>query len=152
MEKYYFHFGDYYGDGHRQYVTLCYESPKSLEEIQSILKKIEELHPTFDDWKCGLALQYDEPHIGNASWEEIIKLGYPYERLGIILDDLEFDKFQGWDDLKNRYDLSTIYVNIDFVMDVFVFIMNYYGAELTEVVEDKSNHFDFGYGYGCFYD
>lgn len=152
MEKYYFHFGDYYGDGHGQHMTICLESPKTPKEIQAIINKIDELHPAFEDWKDnGLAIQYDEPHIGNKSWEEIIKLGYPYERLGIMLDDLAFDEYEGWDDLKSKYDLSTIYVNIDFIMEVFVFIMNYYGAELTEVVEDKSNHFDFGYGYGCFY-
>lgn len=152
MEKYYFHFGDYYGDGHRQYTTICCQSPKTQQEIQEIINKIDELHPAFNNWKDnGLAIQYDEPHIGNESWKDIIKLGYPYEKLGILLEDLEFDNYTGWDDLKERYDLREIYVNIDFIMDVFLFVMNYYGAELTEVVEDHSNHFDFGYGYGCFY-
>lgn len=151
MEKYYFHFGDYYGDGHGRHVTVCYNSPKSKQEIQEIINKIDFKHPSFNSWDAGLAKQYDEPHIGEAAWEEIIKLGYPYERLGIILDDLEFDKYSGWDDLKNQYKLSDIYVNIDFIIEVFIYIMNYYGAELTEIIEDKSNHFDFDYGYGCFY-
>ena len=31
------------------------------------------------------------------------------------------------------------------------FANNKDGAELEEVVEDNSNHFNFGYGYGCFY-
>ena len=151
MNKYYFHFGDYYGDGHRQYTTICCQSPKNREEIQEIINKIEFQHPAFNNWDGGLANQYDEPHIGNVAWDEIIKLGYPYEKLGILLEDLEFDNYTGWDDLKERYELKEIYINIDFIMDVFLFVMNYYGAELTEVVEDNSNHFDFGYGYGCFY-
>ena len=151
MSKYYFHFGDYYGDGHRQYTTVCLESPKTHQEIQDIINKIDFKHPAFNNWDSGLANQYDVPHIGNVAWDEIIKLGYPYEKLGILLDDLEFDSYTGWDDLKEKYDLREIYVNIDFIMDVFLFVMNYYGAELTEVVEDNSNHFNFGYGYGCFY-
>ena len=151
MNKYYFHFGDYYGDGHRQYTTICCQSPKTREEIQEIINKIEFQHPAFNNWDSGLANQYDEPHIGNVAWDEIIKLGYPYEKLGILLEDLEFDNYTGWDDLKARYELKEIYINIDFIMDVFLFVMNYYGAELTEVVEDNSNHFDFDYGYGCFY-
>lgn len=151
MNKYYFHFGDYYGDGHRQYTTICCQSPKTRQEIQEIINKIDFQHPAFNNWDTGLANQYDEPHIGNVAWDEIIKLGYPYEKLGILLEDLEFDNYTGWDDLKERYELKEIYVNIDFIMDVFLFVMNYYGAELTEIVEDKSNHFDFGYGYGCFY-
>ena len=151
MNKYYFHFGDYYGDGHRQYVTVCLESPKTRQEIQEIINKIDFKHPAFNNWYGGLANEYEAPHIGNVAWDEIIKLGYPYEKLGILLDDLEFDNYTGWDDLKEKYDLREIYINIDFIMDVFLFVMNYYGAELTEVVEDNSNHFDFGYGYGCFY-
>lgn len=151
MNKYYFHFGDYYGDGHRQYTTICCQSPKTSAELQEIIDKIDELHPVFSNWTNGLAIQYDEPHIGNDSWEVIIKLGYPYEKLGILLEDLEFDNYTGWDDLKERYELKEIYVNIDLITDVFLFVMNYYGAELTEVVEDNSNHFDFDYGYGCFY-
>ena len=151
MEKYYFHFGDYYGDGHRQYTTICCQSPKSRQEIQEIINKIDDLHPVFNNWDSGLAKQYDTPHIGEVAWEEIIKLGYPYEKLSILLDDLEFDNYTGWDDLKEKYNLKEIWVNIDFIMDVFLFVMNYYGAELTEVVEDNSNHFDLDYGYGCFF-
>ena len=151
MNKYYFHFGDYYGDGHRQYTTVCCKSPKSRQELQEIINKINILHPMFYNWNDGgLAIPYDEPHIGNASWEEIIKLGYPYKKLNVLLEDLEFDSYTGWDDLKEKYDLRDIWVNIDFIMDVFLFVMNYYGAELTEVVEDNSNHFNFEYGYGCF--
>ena len=151
MNKYYFHFGDYYGDGHRQYVTICLQSPKSRKEIQEIINKIEFKHPSFNNWDTGLAKQFDEPHIGDIAWDEIIELGYPYEKLGQMLDDLEFDKYEGWEALKAEYQLSDIYVNIELIMDIWLFVMNYYGAELEEIVEDNSNHFDFDFGYGCFY-
>lgn len=152
MNKYYFHFGDYYGDGHRQYVTICLQSPKTREELDAILTKIEFKHPSFNNWDTGLAKQFDEPHIGDIAWDEIIELGYPYEKLGQMLDDLEFDKYEGWEALKAEYQLSDIYVNIELIMDIWLFVMNYYGAELEEIIEDTSNHFDFDFGYGCFYD
>lgn len=151
MNKYYFHFGDYYGDGHRQYVTFVLQSPKTREELEAILTKIAFKHPSFNNWDTGLAKQFDEPHIGDIAWDEIIELGYPYEKLGQMLDDLEFDKYEGWEALKAEYQLSDIYVNIELIMDIWLFVMNYYGAELEEIIEDTSNHFDFDFGYGCFY-
>jgi hypothetical protein len=152
MEKYYFHFGDYWGDGHRQYVTMCLESPKTRQEIREIITKVNNTYSIFNDWNSGgLAIQYEEPHIADAAWEEIIKLGYPYKKLGVVLDDIEYDNYDSWESLKEAYQLSDIYVNIELVMDIYVFVLNHYGAELTEVVEDNSNHFDFYYGYGCFY-
>ena len=151
MNKYYFHFGDYCGDGHRQYVTVCCQSPKTREEIREIINKINELHPTFNSWKDGLAIQYEEPHIGNESWEDIIKLGYPYIKFLNTLDDADYDKYDNWEVVKAVHQLADICVNIELIMDIWLFVMNHYGAELEEVVEDNSNHFDFDYGYGCFY-
>ena len=151
MNKYYFHFGDYYGDGHRQYTTVCLESPKTREEIREIINKISELHPTFNNWKDGLAIQYEEPHIGNEAWEDIIKLGYPYIKFLDVLDDADYDKYDNWEAVKAVHQLSDICVNIELIIDIWLFVMNQYGAELEEVVEDNSNHFDFDYGYGCFY-
>ena len=151
MNKYYFHFGDYYGDGHRQYVTICFESPKTKEELQAIILKAEFKHPTFNNWDTGLAKQYDEPYIGDIAWDEIIELGYSYERFCQFIDDIAFDKYTNWEELKANRQLSTIVVNIELIIDIWLFVLNHYGANLTEVVEEKEdNHFDFGYGYGCF--
>ena len=151
MNKYYFHFGDYYGDGHRQYVTVCLESPKTRQEIQEIIYKINAEHPSFDNWKGGLAKQYEEPHIGNEAWDEIIGLGYPYIKFLDAIDDVDYDEHDNWEALKAVHQLSDICVNIELIIDIWLFVMNQYGAELEEVVEDNSNHFDFDYGYGCFY-
>ena len=151
MNKYYFHFGDYYGDGHRQYVTVCCQSPKTREEIQEIINKIEFKHPSFNNWDSGLAKRYEEPHIGDIAWDEIIELGYPYIKFLNALDDVGYDEYDSWETIKAVHQLSDICVNIELIMDIWLFIMNYYGAELEEVVEDNSNHFDFDYGYGCFY-
>lgn len=151
MNKYYFHFGDYYGDGHRQYVTVCLESPKTRQEIQEIINKIEFQHPAFNNWDSGLAKQYDEPHIGDIAWNEIIELGYPYIKFLDALDDVDYDEYDSWEAVKAVHQLSDICVNIELIIDIWLFIMNQYGAELEEVVEDNSNHFDFDYGYGCFY-
>lgn len=150
MNKYYFHFGDYCGDGHRQYVTLALHSPKTREELDAILTKIKFKHPSFNSWDTGLAKESNEPYIGDIVWNEIIELGYPYEKLGQTLDDIEFDKYEDWEALKAEYQLSEICVSIELIMDIWLFVMNYYGAELEEIVEDTSNHFDFDFGYGCF--
>lgn len=151
MNKYYFHFGDYYGDGHRQYVTICLQSIKSRKEIQEIINKIHAEHPTFNKWDGGLATEYEEPHIGNDAWEEIIALGYPYIKFLDALDDADYDKYDGWEAVKAVRQLSDICVNIELIIDIWIFVMNQYGAELEEIVEDNSNHFNFNYGYGCFY-
>lgn len=151
MNKFYFHFGDFYGDGHRQYVTVCLQTPKTKQELQEIICKAEFMHPAFSNWDTGLANRYEEPHIGNVAWEEIIKLGYPYSKLGIMLDDIDFDNYNDWDSLKADYELSDIYVNIELIIDIWLFVLNHYGAELEEVVEEEKDFFDFGFGYGCFY-
>ena len=151
MNKYYFHFGDYCGDGHRQYATVCCQSPKTREEIREIICKINELHPTLNSWKDGLAIRYEKPHIGDESWEDIIKLGYPYIKFLDVLDDADYDKYDNWEAVKAVHQLSDICVNIELIIDIWLFVMNQYGAELEEVVEDNSNHFNFDYGYGCFY-
>lgn len=151
MNKFYFHFGDFYGDGHRQYVTVCLQTPKTKQELQEIICKTEFMHPAFSNWDTGLANRYEEPHIGNVAWEEIIKLGYPYSKLGIMLDDIDFDNYNDWDSLKADYELSDIYVNIELIIDIWLFVLNHYGAELEEVVEEEKDFFDFGFGYGCFY-
>lgn len=151
MNKYYFHFGDYYGDGHRQYVSICLQSPKTREEIQEIINKINAEHSVFDKWDGGLAKQYEEPHIGNDAWDEIIGLGYPYIKFLSALDDADYDQYNGWEALKAVHQLSDVCVSIELIIDIWLFVMNKYGAELEEVVEDNSNHFDFDYGCGCFY-
>lgn len=152
MNKYYFHFGDYYGDGHRQYVTVCLESPKSKTEIQEIIARAEFRHPAFNNWDTGLAKQYDEPYIGDIAWNDIIELGYPYERFCNMVDDVEYEGFNDWETLKKYHQLSTIVVTIELIIDIWLFVLNHYGAELKEVVEkEEKNNFDFAYGYGCFY-
>lgn len=151
MEKYYFHFGDYYGDGHREYRTVLCESPKSYDELQAIIKKIEFQHPAFQNWDGGLANCYEKPHIDAASWEDIIRLGYPVESFIEKADDSDYSDIKKWEDFGEIEDLTELYINIEVVIDIFVFIMNYYGAELTIVPEEPHNIFTFDYGYGCFY-
>jgi hypothetical protein len=149
MNKFNFHFGDYYNDGHGQYGTVYASSPKTYEEIQAIVQRSDFKFPAFNNFYGGLATQYDEPHIGEVSWDEIIEMGYPYERFLDKIDDITYDKYDGWDALKDAENLSEIVVTIELVMDIYIFALNLLGAELT-VEEPERNEFTFDYGYGCF--
>lgn len=150
MNKFYFHFGDYCNDGHGRYATICVQTPKTRAEIQEIINKVDFKHPAINNWNNGLAIAYENNHIGNLVWDEIIALGYPLSRLVEKCDDCVLD-YPSWEKLREHYDLSTLYAGIDLVIDIYLFMLNYYGAELEEVEVEHSNHFDFGYGYGCFY-
>lgn len=150
MNKFYFHFGDYYGDGHKCYHTICVQTPKTRAEIQEIINTIDFKHPAINNRNNGLAIAYENNHIGNLVWDEIIALGYPLCRLVKKCDDCVLD-YPSWEKLREHYDLSTLYAGIELVIDIYLFMLNYYGAELEEVEVEHSNHFDFGYGYGCFY-
>ena len=94
-------------------------------------------------------MQYEEPHIGEVAWDEIIEMGYPYERFLEKIDDNTYDKYDGWDALKDAENLSEIIVTIELVMDIYIFALNSLGAELT-IEEPERNYFTFDYGYGCF--
>ena len=149
MNKFNFHFGDYYNDGHGQYETIHASSPKTYEEIQAIIQRADFKFSAFNNFYGGLAVQYEEPHIGEVAWDEIIEMGYPYERFLEKIDDNTYDKYDGWDALKNTENLSEIVVTIELVMDIYIFVLNLFGAELT-VEDPERNEFTFEYGYGCF--
>ena len=150
MNRFYFHFGDYYNDGHGQYKTVYATSPKTYEEMERIVGKVSFMHPAFNNYYGGLATQYDEPNIGEVSWVDIIEMGYPYERFLDKMDDITYDKYDGWDALKDAEILSEIVVNIELVMDIYFFALNRYGAELTITDSEHINQFMLDYGYGCF--
>lgn len=150
MNKYYFHFGDYYNDGHGRFETVCVESPCTREEIQDIINKIDFKHPSFNNWKCGLATRYEKSRIEQIAWDEILALGYPIQRFIETNNDINFN-FSSWEELQEKYTLPELDVTIDTVIDIYLFVLNYYGANVTPIPIDTSNHFSFGYGYGCFY-
>lgn len=149
MNRFYFHFGDYYNDGHGCYKTICVETPKSKAEIQAIINKVDFMHPAINNPIGGLANTYCEPHFDSAVWIDIIEKGYPYERFMNNQDDCGFEQYSGWEDLSNKCSLLDIVVTIETVVDVYLFLLNHYGAELTVLIDD-TEHFSFEYGYGCF--
>ena len=93
MNRFYFHFGDYYNDGHGCYKTICVETPpKSKAEIQAIINKVDFMHPAINNPIGGLANTYCEPHFDSAVWIDIIEKGYPYERFMNNQDDCGFEQ------------------------------------------------------------
>ena len=146
MNKYQFHFGDYYNDGHGRYITVHCQSPKNKEEIQEISKRVLETYPQLDDWRIGgLCINYEE---SNPDWrvlECMIAVNFPFQRL-IEACDFGDDQFTSWED---AYDNGDIFFTEEFVAEIWIWFMNAFGAEL-EVIEDDAVHFSYHFGYGCF--
>lgn len=147
MNKYQFHFGDYFADGHREYLTLHVKSPLSHSAIQEIINGIVRDYPLLES--VGIAREYSEPFIEREVWDIIKEFGYPAERLIDALDNNKYENFTI--DMFDKYiDTHELIVNAEAVADIWFWMLNTRGAQL-EKTEADFKHFFFEDGYGCFW-
>ena len=150
MYKYQFHFGDYCNDGHGQYATIHLRSPKTVIELNLIHQKILRDYPEFDDWKGGLCRQYGQSCLGQNAWDTLKAMNFPWRN---IIQYCDFDPYVPpvkCDEIDfNSIEPEDCLLGVDAIAQIFIWLMNRYGAELT-IVEDKDLHMSFHYGYGCF--
>ena len=146
MNKYQITFGDYYNDGHGQYITVNVASPHTPDTLQEIIDGIYKSYPVL--MQRGLAQEYDEPFLTKEVWEVVKDFGYPLERMWEYLDD---NYYVGLpiETIDRCIENEEIAFNTETIADIWIWMMNKRGAEL-EYIEAPETLFHFSDGYGCF--
>lgn len=143
------YFGDYYDDGHGHYYHTCVEA-ESIDIIFATKEKIKEDYPHFFD---QLAYHYLDNSIGPEVEKALLAANYPAERFCEKMDDTEYDEFESLEAIfnsepweKNEHKIYTI----ELVADIIIWMLNYYGANITEVEKPECPTITFTSGYGLF--
>ena len=146
MNKFQMTFGDYYNDGHGQYITVHLRSELTYSDIQHILDGIFRDYPLL--MREGMAREYDEPRISPELWEVVKCFDYPMERLWHYLDDVSY--VGATNELIQCYiDSGEITFNVETIADIWIWMLNIRGAKL-EYDDAPETLFHFSDGYGCF--
>lgn len=146
MNKYQMTFGDYYNDGHGQYITVHVSSPHTWDTLQEIIDGIYKSYPVL--MRRGLAREYDEPFLTKEVWEVVKDFGYPLERMWEYLDDISYDGLP-MSVIDQYIENEEIAFNVHTIADIWIWMMNKRGAQL-EYTEEPETLFHFSDGYGCF--
>lgn len=149
--KIYIMFGDYSGDGHCQNEKILVDAP-SMAHILEAQRIVREEYGK--DIFEHMATKYEDPHFGKDVWDLLLNTAYPIDRLEEYLDGYNLD---GYDSLfEFLIDEPNPDVNIEFVIDAFIWILNCAGAEIVRIDDEETiptiNYRD-GFdtvGYGCY--
>ena len=149
--KAYIDFGDYSKDGHCQSERILVEIP-NINTVIMATKIIEEEYG--QDIFTEMACEYEVAKFGKRIWDLLLYLEYPMERLEDTLDGYNLD---GLDSLKEFLEVEPDpYVNIEFVIDAYIWILNSAGANIMQL-DTKDDipvlNWTPGFktvGYGCF--
>ena len=153
--KMYLPFGDWSGDGHKQWDKVLIEAP-SMEHLLNAQNKIKEKYG--EDFFDGFATEWEEPTLTGKIWNALIVEGYSINKL------IEKDDVNDWSGL-NWYEFATKHLptnpslGLEFIIHAFIWLLNKFGAQIT-VLDDTEdipmicNWTCPGFktvGYGCFY-
>jgi signal transduction protein with GAF and PtsI domain len=136
-------FGDSSCDGHSisEEVYVYCPNKKFFEEAKESIKN----QYGYNFFK-GFAYGYQDPHLSKAVCEALYEADYPLERLHRLADEECPEEINSMLDVADSgYELC-IYQ----IMDMYLHLLNYHGAHLTEIgcpfEELDVDHV----GYGCF--
>lgn len=152
--KMYLPFGDYSGEGHKQWDKVLIEAP-SMEHLLEAQKKIKAKYG--ENFFEGFATEWEEPTLTGKIWNALIVEGYPISKL-IEKDDVNDWSGLEWYEFALKYLPTNPFVSIEFVIDAFIWLLNKFGAEIicldeTEDIPMICNWTCQGFktvGYGCF--
>ena len=137
-------FGDFYGDGHGQWVEKWISCPdiKYIEDAKNAIKK-----QYGTDFFRGFANEYEEPYLSYNVCEALEESGYELERVFLLNDARSSD----WPEIKTFTDIAKAAFNIDIssAVDMYIHLLNYNGANMTPI-GPPFNIIDSEVGYGCF--
>lgn len=150
-------FGDWSEDGHCKYELLQIEAP-SMEHLLNAENKIKEKYG--EDFFEHFANEYEDSSLGQEVIEALLDIDYDFPSVGEpFFQGIKNYSFQEYiekysDDIKG-YDLF----NLEDIQDMFIKLLNAYGAEITFVPKEKQvpmicNWTCGGFktvGYGCFW-
>jgi hypothetical protein len=130
--KMYLPFGDWSDDGHGRSDELLIDAP-SMEHLLNAQKALKE---QYGDWFFhDFAEEYEESTLCPANWQALKDSNYPIERL------IEFDETNDWTGVKSIDEVLSIgknpFLSIEFIMDAFIWLLNWKGAEITVLNSDE---------------
>lgn len=145
----YLPFGDWSGDGHHCYDKVLIDAP-SMEHLLNAQIKIKEKYGSlfFDNF----ANEYLDSTLGDEIWNALEDAQYPVERLN------KYDDINNWTDCKTIQEGRGYHISITAVMDMFIWLLNWHGAQITRLDEKEEipmicNWTCPGFktvGYGCY--
>ena len=148
--KMYLPFGDWSGDGHKQWDKVLIEAP-SMEHLLNAQKEIRAKYgENFFDY---FAHDYEDAGLGEIVWQALEDAQYPITRLA---EKDDCNDWVGVESLKERRGYS---FSIDVIIDTFIWLLNAYGAQIivldaTEDIPMICNWTCSGFktvGYGCYW-
>ena len=153
--KMYLPFGDWSDDGHGKYDDILIEAP-SMEHLLNAQKAIKEIYgPTF--FEDDFANDFEDPTFKPEIWQALKDSNYPIERL------IQYEEVNDWSGITSIDEMLSIdsrpHLAIEFVMDAFIWLLNWKGAEITVLPNNEGIpmicHWTCpGFetvGYGCYY-
>ena len=152
--KMYLPFGDWSDDGHGKWDKLLIDAP-SMEHLLNAQKKIKAIYG--DHFFDGMAEQYEEPHFSEDVWQALKDSNYPIERMWETEDWNDWSDCNSIDEVLAADEYPSL--SISFIMDVFIWLLNWQGAEITRLDSKDDipmicnwtcNGFE-TVGYGCFW-
>lgn len=152
--KMYLPFGDWSDDGHGKWDKLLIDAP-SMEHLLNAQKKIKAIYG--DHFFNGMADHYEEPHFSEDVWQALKDSNYPIERMWETEDWNDWSDCNSIDEVLAADEYPSL--SISFIMDVFIWLLNWQGAEITRLDSKDDipmicNWTCSGFetvGYGCFW-
>ena len=152
--KMYLPFGDWSDDGHGKWDKVLIDAP-SMEHLLNAQKKIKAIYG--DHFFDGMADQYEEPHFSEDVWQALKDSNYPIERMWETEDWNDWSDCNSIDEVLAEDEYPSL--SISFIMDVFIWLLNWQGAEITRLDSKDDipmicNWTCDGFetvGYGCFW-
>lgn len=153
--KMYLPFGDWSNDGHGKYEKVLIEAP-SMEHLRKAQIEIEKIYGKY--FWGGFAEEYGEPALSEQVQAALLESSYPIERFAKFQDDCDINKFNNLNEFfQSDYYRDYCVVNLNLVVDAFIWLLNWKGAEITcseEEIPMICNWTCPGFetvGYGCFW-
>ena len=135
----YLTFGDFYDDGHGKFkiVFVRGENPGAVRDAE---KKLREQYPNF-----YMAEDYEDCSFSEDVWQAIETSGYPIWRFAEKDENHNWEGVNGWDEIK---EYNSFY-DIDVMIDIYIWLLNDFGAGIERV--ELQHALDTNVGYGYFY-
>ena len=152
--KMYLPFGDWSGDGHKQYEKILIDAP-SMEYLLEAQKRIKDKYGEF--FFSHFADEWEDSTIGDDVFQALEDTQYP------IANVIKFDDINDWSDCETFAQLRSYdeypSFSLDLIIDMFIWLLNAFGAQITRLDSKEEipmicNWTCDGFetvGYGCFY-
>ena len=118
--------------------------------------EIEEIYGK-DFWRGFAEEEYEDPTLSEKVQAALLESSYPIESFAKFRDDCKVDKFNNLNEFFQSDYYIDYWVNLDLVVDAFIWLLNWKGAEITRSEEEIPmicNWTCRGFetvGYGCFW-